>query len=422
MPQRSLTQLAVERLNPPKQGRVEYWDTRLPGFGLRISASGQKTWVAMYRVKGARQQIRETLGNLHEIPNVGDARARALVSLEQARAGIDPRATGEAAGTVAAVARQQDDCVATQTVTMLAERFARQHADRHCRPGTAAEYRRLFGKEIEPYWGPRPLSSITKSDVNALLDRKAESRPLQANELRKHLRTFFRWALDEELVTADPTAGTRLRTKPQARDRVLSDSEIKLVWQAADELGWPFGRITQLLIITAQRRDEVGGMRRSELDLEGRRWALPKERTKNGIAHDVHLSDLAVGILSALPNLGDIVFTTTGATAPSGYSHAKARLDRFIAGHNGGQRIPHWTLHDIRRSTTSGLARLGVAPHVADRILNHASGTIRGVAAVYNRYQYLPERQAALELWSDHIRRLVDKEKQPPATLATAAA
>jgi integrase len=413
MPKRSLTQLAVDRLGPPKKGSVDYWDSHLPAFGLRVTAAGHKSWTVIYRIKGDRRQHHPTLGTLSEIPNVAEARAAALAALEKARAGIDPGLGRKPAATIAAAVQQRLDHTTAESVAAIAGRFIREHAERHCRPLTIAEYRRVFNKEIIPHWGTRPLTGITKRDVNALLDKKAESYPRQADELRKHLRTFFRWTKDKELTAIDPTDGTRPLAKHESRDRVLSDSEIRLVWQGCNGLGWPFGRITQLLILTAQRRDEVGGMRWREIDLERRLWTIPKERAKNNKAHTVYLCSLAVAFLDDLPRLGDLVFTTTGATPPSGWSRAKARLDRLITGYAGGTPVEPWVLHDLRRSACSGMAELGVLPHIADKILNHASGTIRGVAAVYNKHQYGKERQAALELWGQHLEGLIAPQRLP---------
>jgi integrase len=403
MAKRSLTQLAVDRLRPPASGRVEYWDTHLRGFGLRISASGAKSWMVMYRLRGERKQRRETLGSLADIPSVADARTRALKSLEAARLGIDLREAAKI-DTIGGAPKRG-------TLAAVAARFVEEHADRHCRPSTAAEYRRIFDREILPHWGARPAAAITKRDVNALLDAKARAYPLQANELRKHLRTFFRWAKDEELVELDPTEGTRQRAKPQARDRVLSDAELVWFWRACEQIGWPFGRIGQLLLLTGQRRDEVGGMRWSELEpLDRCLWVIPAARTKNGKAHEVHLAEPAARIIEGLPRLGEIVFSSTGTTAPSGYSRAKSRLDQLMTGYAAGTTIYEWVLHDLRRTMTSGVARLGVAPHIIDKILNHTAGTIRGVAAVYNRFEYAEERKAALTLWGDHIARFVKPE------------
>jgi integrase len=214
---------------------------------------------------------------------------------------------------------------------------------------------------------------------------------------------LFNWAVSQDLVSTNPTAGVRRRVKEAPRDRLLDDDELVRFWAACDTIGLPFGPLFQLLLLTGQRRDEVGGMRRSELDLEKRKWTVPGERTKNGKVHSVHLSDLAIEIIERLPQIGDsdLLFTTNETTPVSGFSKAKDRLDTLMGD------PPEWILHDLRRTATSGMARLGIAPHVVDKILNHTAGTIRGVAAVYNRYQFEPERKVALEAWARFVESLV---------------
>jgi integrase len=151
-----------------------------------------------------------------------------------------------------------------------------------------------------------------------------------------------------------------------------------------------------MLALTGQRRDEVGRMAWTDLDLENGLWVVPGEHAKNGKPHTVHLSHPALELLSQIPQTGDLVFSSNGTTLFQGYSKAKARLDR-ISGVSG------WTLHDLRRTVVSGMARLGIPPHVADKILNHQTGTISGVAAVYQRHEFLLERRDALRLWGRHV-------------------
>jgi integrase len=185
-------------------------------------------------------------------------------------------------------------------------------------------------------------------------------------------------------------------TKEKSRDRVLSDDEIKLFWAACDDLGWPFGPLFKLLLLTAQRRDEVASVEWEEIDLEAGVWSIPKTKAKNGVGHEVQLSRQAIEILSALPRVaGGLVFTTNGKTPVSGFSRAKERIDAIMA-ERAGRAIEPWILHDLRRTATTGMAALKIPPHVVDRVLNHTSGTIRGVAAVYNRHQYGEERRDAL--------------------------
>jgi integrase len=267
----------------------------------------------------------------------------------------------------------------------------------------------------------------------ALLDGIADrGSPVQANRTLARLKTLFKWALDEELIPADPTARVRKVVKEAARDRTLSDDEIRLFWAGCDRLGWPFGPMYQLLLLTAQRRDEVGGVERPEIDIERRLWTIPREKAKNDRTHEVHLSSLAVEILKGLPTIGDrYVLTTSGDRPVSGFSKSKDRLDRHMldllcaelveaAKDPDRAKIDDWILHDLRRTAATGMAKLNIAPHVVDKILNHVSGTIRGVAAVYNRHAYLDERRAALEAWSRHVESLVRPSLSNVVELASA--
>ncbi len=400
-----LTQIAAERMTPPKTGRLVVWDTVLPSFGMRVTAKGAKSWFVHYRVGGGAngQRVFETIGTLAKIPKVNDARQAARDSMEKAAAGANPviqkKAVAAAAITVAAaVARYLAEC------------------DGNLKPKTAKEWRRIFEHDVLPRWGDRPLAGITKGDVLELVNDKAARRErerrgmaggaaVQAGKMLIRLRTFFGWTVANDLVAADPTTGVRRPAKEASRDRVLTDDEIHAFWEGTGQLA-TFGNLFRLMLLTAQRESEVAGIRRLELDIEKRTWTIPGARSKNGKPHIVHLSAPAIEILEQVSLVAgqDLLFSGTGKTAVSGFSRAKARLDRLM----GGEIAP-WVLHDLRRTATTGMARIGIAPHVADRVLNHQAGTIRGVAAVYNRFEYLEERKAALEAWG----RLVESLARP---------
>jgi len=373
--------------------------------------------------------VREKLGSVAEIPKVDDARARARESLTKARQGINPAAEKRAA-------RERAEAAVATRFGSVAERFLREHVKRNCAPGYAYEVNRILQHDVLPRWCDKPICEITKHDVNDLLDAKAESRDrrrkgaeggaaVQANRTLTRLRTLFRWAVDMELIATDPTAGVRTRVKEKARDRALDHAEIRWFWRGCEAMGWPFGRLFELLLLSGQRRDEVGGMCWGELDLEKRIWTIPRERAKSDRAHIVHLSAPAVEIIEAMPRTGKLVFSTTGLTAVSGYSRAKQRIDELMTAglrRESGDpeaKIAPWILHDLRRSATTGMAKLGIAPHVVDKILNHSAGEIRGVAAVYNRHAYLDERKAALEAWGRYVETLI---RPAPANVVSLAA
>jgi integrase len=414
MPTIKLTQAAADKLKPPAEKAVTYWDNQCPGFGLRISARGRRTWIALYRI--GKKQVMETIGTMAVISSVAEARKRAQASMTKARDGIDAVAERREA--------EKEAAAAALTFSAAAERFLREHVERNNAPKYAAEVRRILEHDVLPRWCARPIREITKHDVNDLLDAKAERRErarkgfkggaaVQANRTLTRLRTLFRWAAGMDMITADPTAGVRTRIKEKARDRALDDDEIRLFWGACDKMGWPFGPLFKTLLLTAQRRDEVGGMRWPELDLDKRIWTIPRERAKSDRAHVVHLSTFAMEVIEALPRTGDLVFSATGAVPVSGFSHAKARIDRMMTAHlrddtgDPEAAIGEWILHDLRRSAATGMAGLNIAPHVVDKILNHSAGTIGGIAAIYNRHAYLAERQAALETWGRHVAALV---------------
>jgi integrase len=220
-------------------------------------------------------------------------------------------------------------------------------------------------------------------------------------------------------VAANPCTGVWRPGPPPARERVLTPAELRAFWAATDRVGEPFGAALKLLLLTGARRDEVAGMRKQELSEDGATWTLPGERTKNHRAHVVPLPPLAQRILADVPHIeGPFVFTTTGKKPISGFSRMKARLDGLMLAAAQEQAkaagrvpdavsIPPWRVHDLRRSAATGMAELGIAPHIVEACLNHVSGARAGVAGVYNRATYAAEKETALMRWAAHVEALV---------------
>jgi integrase len=305
----------------------------------------------------------------------------------------------------AAKAEENAKTAAATTLEAVFKRYVQNQLRKKTRASTALGVEQYFAKDVLPKLGKRAIGDISDKDIERLLDAViARGSPVAANRLLSRLRTFMRWCVKHGDLDRDPTAKLDMPEKEEARDRTLSDDEIVRFWQAADKVGWPYGPLAQLLLLTAQRRSEVAGMEWTELDLDKQRWVIPKERSKNGMAHEVHLSPIACEILAQLPRINGsrYVFTTTGAKPVNTWTRAKATLDK----HTG--EIPDWTLHDLRRTAATGMARFAL-PHVVDKILNH-SGKIKGVAAVYNKFQYSDERRSALDTWSRHISNLLNPE------------
>ncbi len=233
--------------------------------------------------------------------------------------------------------------------------------------------------------------------VSAVEQRGA---PVAANKVLKAIKTFLRWCVGRAVLDRSPADDIPMPTKEVARDRVLTDDELARVILSARQIGEPYGGIVELLALTGQRREEVARCVWEEIDLDGRMWSLPNQRTKNAKAHIVHLSDQAIVVLKQAKKQGKFVFSVAGTHPFQDFSNGKRELDALSG-------VTGWRLHDLRRTCVSGMASLGIAPHVADKILNHQSGTISGVAAVYQRHQFLAERKGALEKWGAHVAQIV---------------
>jgi integrase len=217
-----------------------------------------------------------------------------------------------------------------------------------------------------------------------------------------------RWAVSRGIIDKNPCEGISPPTVEKPRDRVLDERELALLWQATASLEFPYAQIFRLLILTGARKGEVAGATWREFDVKKRLWTLPASRSKNHREHALPLSLAAVDILSSLPRFegSEFVFGANGRT-PSSFSDAKARFDSEVARLNGGEAIPHFTIHDIRRSVASGLASIGVQLHVIERCLNHVSGSFGGIVSVYQRHSYAEEMHSALDAWARHIEAIV---------------
>ena len=251
----------------------------------------------------------------------------------------------------------------------------------------------------------RPAARITKAEAVNTLDQLAKvGKAVTAGRTMAYARAAFAWAHKRGKVPGNPFAELPISAGVTERDRTLSDQELARVWRAACALPYPFGPFFQLVILTLQRREEVASMRWSEISDDMTVWQIPGERMKNGKPHVVHLSEPARDILRRLPRLekSDFVFTTTGATSVSGFSRAKAALDRQIVSDGQGP-VGTWRLHDLRRTGVSTLARLGFDSIVVDMLLAHQPAKLRGVASIYQRHSFADERARALNVWGGHV-------------------
>jgi integrase len=274
---------------------------------------------------------------------------------------------------------------------------------------SASETNRILDREVLNRWKGRSISEITRQDVLKLLDEIVDrGSPGMANRVFTVVRALCNWAIGRGILERSPCAGLSKPSQDRSRDRVLSDYELRAMIFAARQASRPFGAIVELLVLTAQRRGEVANMTWNELDLDKALWAIPGERAKNGRPHLVHLSTRAVELLKVQDKSCDLVFPTPSGKPFMAFSKVRPQLDEACG-------VKDWVLHDLRRTVVSGMAAIGIAPHVADKILNHHSGTISGVAAVYQRHEFLTERKAAIELWAIHISGLLQPKSAAAA-------
>jgi integrase len=377
---KTLTAKLIENLQPRTDRRYEVRDLLLPGFGVRVSVNGRKSWFAVARING--RQVRHTIGNYPTI-TLGEAREAARLILKDIQLGLYApiKAPPEAAPPTLG-----------QMISLFIEIYAKPK-NRGWK-AVQATFRKFTAIN------DLPMGDVTRADVVKVLDGiAANGTPIAANRAMSAIKKLFAWSLDRGAIPVHPLVGLRRPGIERSRDRILTDEELKSFWRATEELGFPFGSAFQLMALTGQRRGEVTSMRWSQLNLPEAVWTIPAGIAKNGRAHEVPLSTAVLHVIQGLPRFvaSDLVFTTTGTSPISGFGRAKDRLD-FVMDVGA-----EWRLHDLRRTAASGMARLGVAPHVIEKVLNHVSGQISGVAAVYNRHGYNDEKRRALQTWADFV-------------------
>ena len=381
--QKALTAKALEALKPQSK-RYEVHDLHCPGLSVRISAHGLKTFSVKFRY-GIRQK-RLKIGVYPRI-SLATAREKAIDVLRQVDEGIDPTKRRRSAD---------------MKVEAVCREFIRLHARRN---KSWREAERILEREFINTFGQCDIRDIKRWDVLEIMDAAvARGATYQANRIHSNIRKLFNWCIERGIVETSPIVGLKSPTKEESRDRVLDDDEIARLLRACRNDVYPFRQFVPVLLATAQRRGELAEMRWSEIHFEQKVWVIPAERSKNGKPHVVPLSGFALDCLKEVPRFldCDYVFTTTRRSPVGGFSKMLRRLSER-------SETSDWRLHDLRRTAASGMARAGVAPHVVEKVLNHVSGTISGVAAVYNRYGYDSEKAKALEDWGDFLRRMSAK-------------
>ncbi|MDZ5697629.1 tyrosine-type recombinase/integrase [Chelativorans sp. M5D2P16] len=386
MPRKNLTTRFCETVKV--QERTDYQDEMVRGLALRVSPNGTKTWNVVFTRESDGTKQRVKVGRFPAMP-LEKARTAALKMVTAVSAGEDP-------------SEEKRARKAAMTVEKLGELYIEKYAKR--RKKTWAEDERLLKREVYPEIGRMKAVAVKRRDLLDIIEAKAEAGHVaQSTQILAVVRKMFNWAVDSDYLDASPAIGVKPRGKAVKRDRVLSDAEMRTIWSALPEaaVSEPTKDILRLLFLTGQRSGEVCGMSRGEVDTDRALWTIPGTRTKNGLAHVVPLSPTALEIVErALDKADDELdaplFSRVGEPIESNAIAKAVRLKLQKA------EAP-WTPHDIRRTVATGMAALGIAPHIVEAVLNHISGFRAGVAGVYNRNQYEPEKRRALDMWAEHL-------------------
>lgn len=379
MPRTRLTDLLIKTAKPERmQSQSDFWDTTVTGLSLRVTQGGTKTFSFKFRGNDGKER-RIKLGRYPEL-KLAEARAAAMDNKSRLLRGE-------------ALIEDKSSKRGGLTVSHLIAEFVKRHA-RFNRSGGETE--RILRREFEGGYGSREYTSVTKGEIirtiEAIADRGA---PAQARNTLAALRKMFNWAVSRDLIEHSPCDRVKPPEKASKRERVLTLTEIQSVWKATDKLNWPFREIVKLLILTGQRRMEIGNLRWLWIDREAKTINFPADAMKNDREHLLPLSDSAWSVLETAPQLSseDRLFPSRNSkseNSASGFSKAKRQLDEATG-------IQDWVFHDIRRTVATQMNGIGVRDTTVDRVLSH---TIPGVSGVYNKHQYVEEKRDALQRWA----------------------
>jgi integrase len=396
----TLTDRFVRSVAPPLAGRAYYWDALVPGFGLGVTAKGNKSYVAYARWNG-KSPSRRFVGYADTMP-LAAARAKARQLLGMLAEGIDPK--------------QQE-----LELKLAAQQRARTRFAKVCedwfpeikKQRKAAAVERAVRREFIPLWGDWPVTEITTINIRDAIKAKAVTAPAHAHGLLGYAKRLFAWAVDQQIYGLQESPAAKLKAQKiigrrTVRQHVMTDAEFAALWRAATAMPYPYGPLYRLLMLTGQRRSEVGEARWSEFDLDKRLWTIPPERMKMNAAHVVPLSAPALELLAALPRFkrGDFVFSITFGSKPVGaFSHAKERLDELMRA-----ELPDFdpfVIHDIRRTMRTHLSALPISDRVRELVIAHAQP---GLHKVYDQHSYLDEKRRALDLWAKRLSSIVSPQ------------
>ncbi|PPD27521.1 MAG: hypothetical protein CTY20_12530 [Hyphomicrobium sp.] len=420
MTRKQFTEESVRRLRPPQEGRAEFSDSAVAGLMLRVTSRGAKSWSVIYKVRGQGGQSpvsgrplkgtqrRISLG-CYPVVTLKEARARAIEVLQNAAEGTDARLTQNEARAIRIA----------NTVELVGRRFIEQDAKRNVASWQKIE--RGLELHVYPRWGHRPIGEIRRKDVHELLDEMvAGGRVGAAQDTRKHLSRLFNWAVDREIIYNSPLHGLNRKDLRYMADagRALTDDELRAVWRAAQQMGYPYAPLFHLLILTGQRRNEWAEAVASEICERRRVLEIPKSLYKGKRDHVVPLVPPAWEILAAVPRWSGadpFLFSTRAGQVPvAGFSKAKTQLDQLATAelrairNDPAAALAGYRIHDFRVTCESRLADLGLNQDVRDAVLGHAK---IGLQRTYNKHDYAEEKRSALQKYSEHVMGVVGCQK-----------
>lgn len=405
-----LTDAKIKALRRSAQGQIEIRDKTVPGLRVRYGNSGMKTFVLRKTVGGRYRNV--TLGRYSDKFGLAEARRKARQLLNDFETKADP---------VSALPKPRKRVSATLSVKALWPAYRQAKAQHR----TLREIERIFKRHILPEFGDRPADQVTRGEISRFIDGIAERTPVMARTVLATLSSFYGWAMPRlDQLESNPCRDAARPRAPKPRERVLDEAEIGALWKVLEGEGAPFGPAIRLLLLTGQRRGEVFGAERVEFDLEARLWTISRERAKNGKTHLVPLSDPALAIVKELlqdhRSLKLLPARGNWELGPSGFSKAMKRIREALE-KELGRDVPHWTLHDLRRTMATGLQRLGVRLEVTEAVLNHVAGSRSGIVGVYQRHHFLDEKREALLLWAREVERLEKRRDDLSADIRFAA-
>lgn len=386
-----LTEKVIERLQCP-QGKRDalLFDTEQRGLAVRVVAVGSKTYLAQYALAGRKHRV--PLGSVSAV-SLASARAATAAIMGQVAQGQNPAATRKAVAEKVKLDAQRERMTFSKLVGAWETMHLTSRRPRY-REEAVKSLRRVFSETWD-----RPVDRLARKDVIKVLDRLP---PSMGRATAAYGRACFSWGFKREMVETNPFEALAVRTVATKRDRVLTDAECARVWKAASETPAPFGPIVRILMLTGQRREEVGRLAWAELSSDLKTWTIPAERTKNGQPSIVPLSEPVTRLLqerltSIKYRRAGLVFPGEGGKPFGNWSKLKSALDKAAA-------VTDWRIHDIRRTVATGLQRLGVRLEVTEAVLNHVSGTRGGIAGVYQRHDWASEKKEALQAWAEHLK------------------